>query len=81
MGAVNDTDVGGMSDEELEAEQAELATLRTAVRLRQNEVAGELEVRKAMAGMSAAGRGRLVKIQLEGGIAPEGTAANTVEEG
>ena len=73
--ALSTKDVGKLTDEQLTAEAEELAEMRTAVRLRQNEVNGEIELRKATAGLSAAARGRLATIQLEGGVSPKGEAA------
>lgn len=67
---ISSKDVGKMTDSELNDEAADLAKLRTAVRLRQNEVADELTLRQAVAANPALGR--VISLRLEGGIAPAG---------
>ncbi len=70
---VSHRDVQRMSDDELREESDGLAEQRTEVRLRQNEVNAELEIRQALKALPAEAQ-RVVRIRLEGGIAPVGDA-------
>jgi hypothetical protein len=63
--------LSNMTDEELNAEAEKMAGERTDIRLKQLEVSREQEIRAALAAMSPETR-RLIKITLEGGIAPQG---------
>lgn len=71
MTTVKTKDVQGMSTEDLEAEASDLAEQRTAVRLRQNEVAAELSVRRALDALPVEHR-RVLELRLEGGTEPKG---------
>lgn len=73
-------DVTKMTLEELSAEQARLAEERTAVRLRQNAVTAEIEIRNMLdKTVSGATREALI-LRLGGGITPTGdTAAEEVK--
>lgn len=63
----------GMSDEKLEKLSSDLAETRTQVRLAQNAVASEIEIRRALAAMSPETR-RVINLRLGGEIAPSGSA-------
>lgn len=65
------TDTAKLSDEELEARRSELAEERTRVRLAQNEVQAEIDLRAALSSMSGPVR-RIVEIRLGGTVTPEG---------
>lgn len=58
------------SDEDLAVEADRLAEERTRVRLQQNAVSAEADLRRMMKGMSGAAREALT-IRLEGGVAPK----------
>lgn len=60
-----------MNDEELAAEAESLAKQRTEIRLRQNEVAQQQQIRAALATLPPETR-RIVKIELEGNVVPAG---------
>lgn len=73
-------DPGAATDEELAAEAARLAKLRTEVREAQNAVQAEQETRTMLAGLSGAARESVIKrLDLGGSIASKGEAA-TAEE-
>lgn len=63
--------LSNMTDEELAQEADRLAEQRTEIREQQNAVAQEQEIRRALSSLSPETR-RIVAIQLEGGLRPEG---------
>ena len=75
---VRTRDVTKASTEDLEEEAADLAELRTKVRLRQNEVNAELDIRRQLDKLPEEAR-RIVYKRLEGGIGPTG-GVNDAEE-
>lgn len=68
-----DKDLSKLSDDELEALEADLAAERTSVRLRQNDVAAERDLRRALASLSPESR-RIVSVRMGGELAPQGAA-------
>lgn len=72
-------DVTTWSDEELDEEAARLAAERTRVRLAQNEINAEIEIRATLTKLSGAAREALV-LRLNGGVALFGETAGNVEE-
>lgn len=60
-----------MSDEELAEEYDRLEAEKVSIKARQNEVTAQQEVRKALASLSPSTLS-IVKITLDGKIAPEG---------
>lgn len=74
MAAVSSKDVTKMSDEEIESEMTEMASLRTAVRLRQNDLQAEWNIRSAVNQLPADAQ-RVIKLRLNGGISPSGDLA------
>lgn len=63
--------ISSLSDERLSALADELAAERTRIREAQVEVQAELDIRAAVNAMPANAR-RIVKLRLEGGVAPSG---------
>lgn len=72
------TDVASLDDEALAAEAARLAALRTEIRLRQNEVQAEIDLRAALASMSGSSQ-NIIKIRLGGAIEPSGEVTGGAE--
>lgn len=70
---MSDIDYTAMSDEELRTLEHDLAAQRTAIRLDQNAVQAELELRTFMAGLSGAAKQELRnRLTLAGGVKPTG---------
>jgi len=68
------TDYSQMTVDELHAEANRLAEQRTAIRLQQNAIQAELEIRKALEGMSGAAQ-QALRVRLEGGVKPTSVTA------
>jgi len=64
-------DLTTLSVEALEGLEADLAAERTAVRIRQNEVAAELAIRRALQSMPEAAR-EIVRLRLGGSVGVQG---------
>ncbi len=67
---MSEIDYGSMTDEELAEKSEELAAERTRVRLEQNKVSAEQEIRRSLATMSGAGREALL-LRLSGEAKPK----------
>lgn len=68
MGALN---VSEMTDEQLAERAAVLAAQRTAIRLEQNEVQAEIDLRRALSSLSGETR-RIIAVRLGGATTPQG---------
>jgi hypothetical protein len=81
MMAGKPTDYGTWSDKKLAAEEARLAEERTKVRLAQNAVAAEREIRAALSTLSPNALARLRVVRVGGEIGAEGgSSARGIEK-
>lgn len=69
----NNVDVSTMDDDQLSAWAADLADQRTEIRLAQNRVQAEIDLRRALSSMSDETR-RIVQVRFGGAATPEGEA-------
>ena len=67
-------DLSRMGDKDLQKLADNLAEQRTEIRLAQNAVGVELELRRSLAAMTPETR-KVVRLRLDGGVAPTGEAA------